>query len=210
MTTITSGTSLAFTCSVRGQTFTVIVNSGQYATVSGGTNTISLGPTPTRRTFGPYEVGDSRTITASLGDILVDIGQGSLSTIAGAPDISTVDIPALNSPTNAALALKPVKAQAFAIGAFVATVADGDLLRVRAPFALTVTKTSCKSVAGTTTVTTKNGASSLGTAVSASTTEASQTYSGAFAAGDYIVVTAASSSSCTGLTVEIDYTRTLA
>lgn len=210
MTIITSGSSQAFTCSVRGQTFTVVVNSGQLATITGGTTPQSMGPTPSRRTFGPFEVGDSRTIIASLGDILIDVAQGALSTIAGAPDISTVDIPSLNSPTNAALALKPVKSQAFAIGAFVTTVADGDLLRVRAPFALTVTKTSCKSVAGTTTITTKNGASALGTAVSASTTEASQTYSGAFVAGDYIVVTAASSSSCTGLTIEIDYTRSLA
>lgn len=100
--------------------------------------------------------------------------------------------------------------QTFSIGVYVASVSDGDLARLRAPFALTVTKTTCKTVGGTTSVTTKNGASSLGTAVSASTTESSQTYSGSFAAGDYIVLSAASSATCTGLTIEVDYTRTLA
>jgi hypothetical protein len=80
MTTIPSGTSLGFICSTRGQTFTVIVNSGQYATVTGGTTPQFMGPSPSRRTFGPFEVGDSRTIIATFGDIVVDLVQNTAST----------------------------------------------------------------------------------------------------------------------------------
>jgi lysophospholipase L1-like esterase len=79
MTTIASGTSLAFDCTVRGQTFTVSTNSGQYATISGGPTTHTHGPSGMRRTYGPFELGDTRTITAGIGDISIEFGNATAS-----------------------------------------------------------------------------------------------------------------------------------
>ena len=67
MPTITSGSSQTFTAGVRDATFTVVTNGGTYASVSGA-DTVSIGPIQTRRTFGPYAIGQSITVSAISGD----------------------------------------------------------------------------------------------------------------------------------------------
>lgn len=106
---------------------------------------------------------------------------------------------------------KAAKTQTFSTGAFVATVADGDLMRIRVPFALTVIDVYGKSVSGTCSLTTKNGVSSIGTPVAAAATEGHQAYTSAntFAAGDYLVVTASANAACVGLSIGVNYTRVL-
>jgi hypothetical protein len=104
------------------------------------------------------------------------------------------------------------KAQTFALTFYVPTVADGDLVRIPVVFGLTVTNVAAESAAGTTTLTPKIGSTAMtGTAVSVTTTKSNQNYTAnnAAVAGNDLVFTASSSSSCTGLAVTATYTRNL-
>lgn len=76
----------------------------------------------------------------------------------------------------------------------------------------TITETTTKSVSGTCTATFKVNSTALGgTANSVSSSEQSQAHSGTntFVAGDDIVLTVSSNSSCTDMSFSIKYTRTL-
>lgn len=90
---------------------------------------------------------------------------------------------------------------------------DGDYkIIVKAPYGGTITEITTISSAGTCTLTGKINTTALGgTANSVSTTEQSQTHSSAnvFAAGDDIVFTVSSNSSCADLSFTIKFTRTL-
>lgn len=85
-------------------------------------------------------------------------------------------------------------------------------LVVKIPFAGTISETTTISAAGTCTATFKINTTALGgTANSVSTSEQSQAHvaNNTFAAGDDIVVTVSSNSSCDRLSFLIKYTRTL-
>ncbi len=103
--------------------------------------------------------------------------------------------------------------QSFYISFNVPTVSDGDLVKIPVELGLTVTKISAVCAAGTTTLTPKIGATPMTNgAVNVSSTKGSSTPSAAnvAAAGNDLVFTASSSSSCTGLAVTVTYTRALA
>lgn len=94
------------------------------------------------------------------------------------------------------------------------TPADGDYrLLVDAPFAMTITEVVTRSASGTCTATFKINTTALGgTANSVSTSENAQSHSSsnAVAAGDDIVCTISSNSSCSKMSFKIEYTRVLA
>lgn len=91
---------------------------------------------------------------------------------------------------------------------------DGDYrLIVNLPYAATITSTTTRCVSGTATATFKINTTALGgTANSVSSTENEQPHSSAnsAAAGDDIVLTISSASTCVGLSFTIEFTRTLA
>lgn len=95
----------------------------------------------------------------------------------------------------------------------IVTVADQDYtIILKAPHAMTITETTTKSWAGTCTATFKINTTALwGTANSVSTTETSQTHSSANSviAGDDIIMTVSSNSSCTDMSFTVKYTATL-
>lgn len=95
----------------------------------------------------------------------------------------------------------------------IANVTDKDYkLIVKCPFGGTITEVTTICASGTATATTKINTTALGgTANSVSSSEQSQAHSSSnvFVAGDDIVVTASSSSSCLDMTLTIKYTRTL-
>ncbi|WP_374607094.1 hypothetical protein [Thermomonas sp.] len=97
-------------------------------------------------------------------------------------------------------------------GLFVAP-ANGDYrIVVKAPHGGTITEVTTVSASGTCTLTAKINTTALGgTANSVSSSEQSQAHSSAnvFSAGDDIVLTVSSNSSCSKMTVTIKYTRTL-
>lgn len=97
---------------------------------------------------------------------------------------------------------------------FIGTVADKDYrIVVKAAHGGTITETTTRSESGTATFTFKINTTALGgTANSVSSSEQSQSHasSNAFSAGDDIVITASSNSSCLGASFSIKYTRTLA
>lgn len=96
---------------------------------------------------------------------------------------------------------------------FIGTVADKDYrIVVKAAHGGTITETTTRSESGTATFTFKINTTALGgTANSVSSSEQSQSHasSNAFSAGDDIVITASSNSSCLGASFSIKYTRTL-
>jgi hypothetical protein len=96
---------------------------------------------------------------------------------------------------------------------YIGTVADKDYRVVlKAAHAGTITETTTRSESGTCTATFKINTTNLGgTANSVSSTEQSQAHASAnaFSAGDDIVLTVSSNSSCVGLSFSIQYTRTL-
>lgn len=93
------------------------------------------------------------------------------------------------------------------------TVADQDyIILLKAPHAMTITETTTKSWSGTCTATFKINSTALGgTANSVSTSEESQAHASAnsVAAGDDIVLTVSSNSSCEDMNFTIKYTATL-
>jgi len=101
----------------------------------------------------------------------------------------------------------------FISGVIVEPVSGDYRLVINIPYAISITKVTTRSAAGTATATVKINTTALGgTANSVSTTEQSQTHSTANAVviGDDIVMTLASISSCTYLSFTIEFTRTLA
>jgi len=95
---------------------------------------------------------------------------------------------------------------------YVPTVADGDVFIAPVDCAGTVTKIITECASGTCTLTGKINATSLGgTANSVSSTKTSQAHSSAntFAAGNNLVFTASSNSTCLGMRVTVVTTRTL-
>ena len=96
---------------------------------------------------------------------------------------------------------------------YIGTVADKDYkIVVKAAHGGTITETTTISESGTATFTFKINTTALGgTANSVSSSEQSQSQSSSnvFAAGDDIVITASSNSSCLGASFTIKYTRTL-
>lgn len=100
------------------------------------------------------------------------------------------------------------------LSGFIATVANKDYrLVVKAAHGGTITEATTRSESGTCTATFKINTTALGgTANSVSSTEQSQAHasSNVFVAGDDIVITASSNSSCLGLSFTLQYTRTLA
>lgn len=100
------------------------------------------------------------------------------------------------------------------ISGLIVTPADGDYrVVVKAPHGGAITEVTTISASGTCTLTTKINTTALGgTANSVSSSEQSQAHSSAntFAAGDDIVLTVSSNSSCSKMTFTIKYTRTLA
>ncbi len=99
------------------------------------------------------------------------------------------------------------------ISGLIVTPTDGDYrIVVKAPHAGTITETTTISDSGTCTLTFKINTTALGgTANSVSSSEQSQAHasSNVFSAGDDIVLTVSSNSSCSKMTFTIKYTRTL-
>jgi hypothetical protein len=93
------------------------------------------------------------------------------------------------------------------------TIADGDYrLIINLPFGGSINETTTRSTAGTATATFKINTTALGgTANSVSSTQQSQTHSSSntFVAGDDIVLTISSNSSCVNLSLTIKFTRTI-
>lgn len=86
-------------------------------------------------------------------------------------------------------------------------------LVINLPYAITITKVTTRSVSGTCTATFKINSTALGgTANSVSSSEQSQAHASnnEASAGDDIVVTISSNSSCTDMSFTIEFTRTLA
>jgi hypothetical protein len=96
---------------------------------------------------------------------------------------------------------------------FKGAVSDGDyLVALNLPKAITITKVTSKSTAGTCTATVKIGSTALGgTANSVSTTEQEQAHStsNTAAAGDDLTVTVSANSSCENMSLMIEYTAEL-
>lgn len=89
MATVAVGSSATYTANIRGATLTVSTNGGTCATVSGAASA-SIGPAPTRRTFGPLEIGQSITVAVLSGDsAIIEYGDADPSSF-GAYDPSSV------------------------------------------------------------------------------------------------------------------------
>lgn len=100
------------------------------------------------------------------------------------------------------------------IAGFIATPADKDYrIALKMAHGGTITETTTRSASGTCTATFKVNTTALGgTANSVSSSEQSQAHStsNTFVAGDDIVITVSSNSSCADMSFSIKYTRTLA
>lgn len=100
-----------------------------------------------------------------------------------------------------------------AFGGFIASPSDKDYrIGLKMPHGGTITETTTRSVSGTCTATFKINSTALGgTANSVSTSEQSQSHASnnVFSAGDDIVLTISSNSSCSDMSFMIKYTRTL-
>lgn len=76
MATISAGASRTFTASANGATFTVSINGGSIAVISGGASD-QIGPIATRKTYGPFAIGQTLTVASQSGDVLVDFGDAT-------------------------------------------------------------------------------------------------------------------------------------
>lgn len=158
-----------------------------------------------------------RTLTWNLNDAARTISLSGNLTVNAATTISSFgasladDADAAAGRTTLAAA---AAAQTFQFSFFVQTVANGDVITIPIEaFGGTVTKVTTDCDSGTCTLTGKiNSTAFGGTANSVSTTKTSQTHASAnaFVAGDDLVFTASSNSSCLGMRVTVTYTRTLA
>ena len=171
-------------------------------------------------TFG--KVRNIDTSAYSDGDILYASAASAGLLTATKPSAPNLAIPVaivINShAVNGTLMVRPTfgaqQTQTDFIGGVIEAPADGDYkLVVKLPYAATITETTTISTAGTCTATFKINTTALGgTANSVSTTEQSQTHSSSnvASAGDDIVLTISSNSSCEFLSFTIKFTRTLA
>lgn len=116
---------------------------------------------------------------------------------------------AYNASTDDWILLNPSPGRDRFFGVFRGTVADGDTTIVlKSSRAITITETTTKCVSGTATATFKINTTALGgTANSVSSSEDSQTHSSAndVVAGDDIVITVSSASSCVGMSWSIEF-----
>jgi hypothetical protein len=105
----------------------------------------------------------------------------------------------------------PVNTQNFFVSMFIATPVSGEI-RIPMEFSGAVTKITAQTSSGTCTLTGKVNTTNLtGTAVSATSTRSSQTYSSGntFTGSDYVAIDISSLSSPTNLAVTITVSRTL-
>jgi hypothetical protein len=113
----------------------------------------------------------------------------------------------------AVLDAKAALVQTDGIAGYIGTVANTDYrIAIQMPFAGTILSTTTQSVSGTCTATFKINTTALGgTANSVSSSEQEQTHSGSntFSAGDNLVMTTSSNSSCLGLSFMVKFTRSL-
>lgn len=173
----------------------------------------------------------TRTITGTANEITVTNGSGvsgnptlSLATgidatKIGDGSVSTTEFQYINSLTSNAQTQLNGKASvtqtAEGAGGMVGgSLSDKDYrVLLNMPHGGTITETTTRSVSGTATATFKINTTALGgTANSVSSSEQSQSHSSsnAFSAGDDIVITISSNSSCVDMSFMIKYTRTLA
>lgn len=78
MAAISSGASRMFVAQSNGATFTVTVNGGGIANISGDA-VDQIGPIQTRKTYGPFAIGQAITIAAQNADVIVEVGDASPS-----------------------------------------------------------------------------------------------------------------------------------
>lgn len=154
--------------------------------------------------LGTYSSANTLTRTtpsaSTNGDAAVNFGAGTKYVML--------------TPTAGFVAGQPSKTQTLeTIAGFIAAPSDKSYtLVLKAPHGGTITETTTKSASGTCTATFKINTTALGgTANSVSSSEQSQAHSSAntFAAGDDIVLTVSSNSSCADMAFSIKYTRTL-
>ena len=112
-----------------------------------------------------------------------------------------------------ALDAKASASQTDGLAGYIETVAEQDYrIAIQMPFGGTITSTTTQAISGTCTATFKINSTSLGgTANSVSSSEQEQAHasSNTFSAGDNLVLTLSSNSSCTGLSFMVRFTRTL-
>lgn len=76
MPTVSSGTSQTFSAGVRDQLFIITANGGALGTVSGAASG-TFGPGAERRAYGPFDIGQSITVTVQAGSVIVEYGDAS-------------------------------------------------------------------------------------------------------------------------------------
>jgi hypothetical protein len=159
------------------------------------------------------------TTSAQLGGVISDkTGTGAL-VFANSPTLvaATLGTPASGNLQNCtgypSDATKAAKSQPlFTKSFFISAPADGLAVYLPVEEGMVITKITAKTASGTTTLTGAiNGTNITGTAVSASSTKSSQTYSAGNTAnaGDDFTITASSSASPLNLGVTVVYTKTL-
>ncbi len=206
MSTIAQGSSQTFTISP-GSYVSLGSNGGFFQTVEtplGGTaKTIVMGPTPQRRTFGPYVQGATLVVTNQTVDTLVYIdyeggGGGGTSTLAGATDVATYDLASNNASVAAIKTTANSAATASALATTNATVAANTAAiatKVSTPTnwaAATNTPalTTGTAVLGSAYKNTSSGVTTLGTAIDGITAVNQGDMLVCFTAGTYTLVPA--------------------
>lgn len=155
---------------------------------------------------------EAHTLTAGANVLLGTTTAGAVGeiscTAAGRALLDDADTAAQRATLSAA-----TLTQTDFIAGIIEAPADQDYrLIVNAPYAMTIASTTTRSLSGTCTATFKINTTALGgTANSVSSTESEQSHgsANAVAAGDDIVVTVSSNSSCVDLSFTIKFTRTL-
>lgn len=157
-----------------------------------------------------------RTNTSNTNTLLLqayDVDGAAYTTVATATAGNTPTFDLLAGTTKGGAAIAVVTQTDF-ISGLIPTVVDRDYkIVVKLPYALTITETTTISASGTSTFTFKLNTTALGgTANAVSSSEVSQAHSSSnvAAAGDDIVITASSTSSCLFASFTITFTRTLA
>lgn len=167
------------------------------------------------------EDGTQYTVTVGGSDVVPifipsDAGTTSASTVS-VTDSGTYfagsDVEAVLQEIGADLASYTNPVWVDGITGYIETVSDGDIkVAIQIPFAGTINTVTTQSVSGTCTATFKINSTALGgTANSVSSTEQDQAHASAnvFSAGDNIVLTVSSNSTCLGFSFMIKFTRTL-
>jgi hypothetical protein len=165
--------------------------------------TINIGAAPNDGTGDKLRVAGDK-----INDNFTELYAGKANT-SHAHDIASV------TGLSDALAAKAASSQAEEqISGFIASPSDKSYtIALKMAHGGTITETTTKSASGTCTATFKVNSTALGgTANSVSSTEQSQAHSSSntFVAGDDIVLTVSSNSSCADMSFSIKYTRTLA